>query len=112
MFFERRKKRKLWQIISLFLFIFIIVILYNIYLERSKNMLYYKEINNFKKNLTSAQLENLTLMNRVNYLKHPLNIEKERKDKMGEKLPNEKVIVVSKELLDNTVIPIFGKEYK
>lgn len=112
MFIARRKQKRLWQILSFSLFIFIIAILYNIYLERSKNIMYYQEMNNFNRNLRSAQLENLTLINKINYLKHPLNIEKERKDKMGERLPGEKVIIVSQELLDNTVIPIFDKKYK
>ena len=106
----KRRKKIVWQILSLMLLFFIFFISYNIYKERNKNLLYYKEINNFAKNLNNAKLENLNLMGKINYLKHPLNREKEVKDKMGGILPGEKVIIISQDLLEHTLIPIFIRD--
>ena len=96
-----------WKITSLFLFILVIFVGRNYFLEYKKNLPYKKELKFIEQNLIRTKQETLGIQKQVLSLKHPLNLEKEKKDKLGETLEGEKVILVSEELLKNTILPIF-----
>lgn len=98
-----------WKVTSLILFILVIIVAREYYKEYKKNLPYKKELEFIEKNLEKTKKESLELQKQVLSLKHPLNLEKEKKDKFGEALEGEKVILVSEELLKNLTLPIFKK---
>ncbi len=97
----------IWKITSLILFILVVFVAYEYFREYKKNLVYKQELKFIEQNLKKTQKESLDLQKQVFSLKHPLNLEKEKKDKFGESLEGEKVILVSEELLKMTTLPIF-----
>lgn len=98
-----------WKFTSLILFILTILVIANFYKEYQKNLPYKKELIYFKENVDQAKIENSRLLNEILSLKHPLNLEKEKKDKFGEALEGEKVILVADELLESLSLPFLNK---
>ncbi len=97
----------IWKITSLILFILVVFVAYEYLREYKKNLIYKQELKFIQKNLEKTKKESQELQKQVLSLKHPLNLEKEKKDKFGEALEGEKVILVSDELLQMTALPIF-----
>ena len=97
----------IWKFTSLILLILVIIVLRAYIIEYKKNLPYKKELEFIKQNLLRTKEETSKLQKQIISLQHPLNIEKEKKDKFGEALEGEKVILVSEELLKNMTLPIF-----
>ncbi len=98
-----------WTMTSLLFFILTIFTAYQYFKEYQKNLPYKKELYFIEKSLERARKENLEYQKQVLSLKDPMSLEKEKKDKFGEAGEDEKVILVSEEILRNLTLPIFKK---
>jgi len=81
--------------ITLLLFLIFSFLLYEYINEREKNRPYRESTEIIKREI----LDKSNLKTKFNY--HPLEIEKERKENFAESLKNEKIILVSDEILNN-----------
>jgi len=98
-------KNKIWKITSFILTILFIFVLRNYYLEYTKNRPQKEELASLKKFLERTQKESFNLQKGVSSLSHPLEEEKIKKDKFGESLEGEKVILISDDLLNSIELP-------
>ncbi len=99
------------KILSLLLLLIIVILAKSYYFEYQKNKPYKQEIESLEKTLIKTKKENILLKKQIAAsFFHPLEREKEIKDKMGEALPGEKVIFVSKEVLNSISFSIFSKK--
>lgn len=103
-------KFSIWKFLSFISFILILIIIRSYILEYQKNLPYKKDLEFIEKNLMKTKEEAVNLQKQILLLEHPLTLEKEKKDKFGEALEGEKIILVSEELLENTSLPIFQKQ--
>ena len=103
----RISKFNFWKLTSLILFILTILVAYEYFKEYKKNLPYKKELSFIERSLEKVKTENIELQKQFLLSKHPLNLEKEKKDKFGEALEGEKVILVSEELLNQILLPVF-----
>jgi hypothetical protein len=96
---------KIWKFLTILFFILNIFIGYKYFLELKKNYPYKKELKIFS-SLSSKNMEEINQLKKQLVLENYfLNEEKERKDKLGEILEGEKVILVSDELLKSINLP-------
>ncbi len=98
-----------WKFLSFLLIILIILVSKSLYAEYKKNLIYKKEFKNIQRILNEKKELNLNLEKFYNNLKNPLNLEKERKDKLGEKLEKEKVIIISDDILKAINLPFLSE---
>lgn len=101
-----KNKRK---VIGLVLFILTILVVRSYLIEYEKNKIYKEEIKASQKTLEKAKKENIALQKEVYSLAHPLEREKERKDKFGEANEGEKVIFLSEDVLKSIEFPFLVK---
>ncbi len=105
----KTSRNKIWKIVSLILIFAILFTLYEYYKEYQKNLASRKELEEAKIFFERTKKENIEIKKKLLADKDLLNQEKERKDKFGESLEGEKVILISKEVLDAITLP-FLKE--
>jgi len=82
-------------LITIFLFLVFSFLLYEYISEREKNKPYRESAEIIKKEIIDKS--NL----KINISNHPLEIEKEKKENFAESLKDEKIILVSEEILNN-----------
>lgn len=102
-------KNNILKITSIILIILIIFVLKNYYLEYKKNKPYKEELKSFKQFLERTKEENINIQKEVYSLVHPLEKEKEMKDKFGEANKDEKVIFISNDVLNSIEFPFIEK---
>ncbi|GBD34777.1 hypothetical protein HRbin35_00527 [bacterium HR35] len=88
-------------ILTIFLSFVFFVFLITYLNERKKNEPYKKNIEILKNQIIKSKEESWKLSLKSEAFKHPLEIEKERKENFGESLKNEKVLFISEEILKN-----------
>jgi len=74
---------------------------YNLIKERERNEPYRRELENLKTIIQKSETEKQRLENELKALYHPLSLEKERKEKFGENLKDEKMMLIAEEVLKN-----------
>jgi hypothetical protein len=99
----------IWKFTSIFLFILIVFIGARYFQEYKRNLPYKKELKNFQMLVERTEEENLIFQRQILAQKDPLNLEKEKKDKFGEALEDEKVILISDDLLKSITFPFLLK---
>jgi len=96
---------KVWKLLTFVFFVLTLVSVYKYFIELRKNYQLKKESKIFL-DLSSKNLQEINELKKQLILKdYFLNVEKERKDKFGEILEGEKVILVSDELLKSINLP-------
>ncbi|MER3570464.1 MAG: hypothetical protein C4348_02605 [Patescibacteria group bacterium] len=89
---------KILKISSILLFCFFILLLFLLIKEKKENEPYKREAEIIKELVLKSQKEIDKIEIEKLYLSHPLSLEKERKDKLGESFEDEKIIFVSDEI--------------
>jgi hypothetical protein len=105
----RISKFNFWKITSLFLFIIVIFVGMKYFQEYKRNLPYKKELKNFQMLVKRTKEESIIFQRQILAQKDPLNLEKEKKDKFGEALEGEKVILISDDLLKSITFPFLVK---
>jgi uncharacterized protein YaiL (DUF2058 family) len=77
--------------------------------EYKKNIPYKKELENLKILIDRNQKENIEFQKQIVLQQDALSQEKERKDKFGESLEGEKVVIISDDLLKSILLPFLSK---
>ena len=77
--------------------------------EYKKNIPYKKELEYLKSSLIKTKQENEIFQKQIFSQQDPLNFEKERKDKFGEVLEGETLIIISEDLLKSITFPFLLK---
>jgi hypothetical protein len=91
------------------LFVLVIFVGMKYFKEYKKNLPYKKELKNFQMLVERTQEESMIFQRQILAQKDPLNLEKEKKDKFGEALEGEKVILISDDLLRLITFPFLSK---
>lgn len=102
-------KFNFWKLTTFILLFLAIFIAFKYFKEFKKNLPYKRELENFRSLLTRFSQENLEFRKQILFQQDLLTQEKEKKDKLGEALEDEKVIVVSEDLLRSIVLPFLSK---
>jgi len=102
-------KFNFWKITSLILFILVILAGREYFQEYKKNLPYKKELKNFQMLVKRTEEESLIFRKQILAQKDPLHLEKEKKDKFGEALEDERVILISEDLLKAINLPFLSK---
>jgi hypothetical protein len=102
-------KFNIWKLTSLILFFLIIFIGIKYFQEYKRNLPYKKELKNFQRLVERTEEESIIFQKQILAQKDPLNLEKEKKDKFGESLEDEKVILISDDLLKSITFPFLLK---
>ena len=105
----RTSKFNIWKLTSFILFLLIIFVGYQYFKEYKKNLPYKKELRDLQILVERSKEESLIFQKQILAQKDPLNLEKEKKDKLGEALEGEKVILISEELLKSITLPFLAK---
>jgi len=105
----RISKFNFWKITSLFLFVIVIFVGMKYFQEYKRNLPYKKELKNFQMLVKRTKEESMIFQRQILAQKDPLNLEKEKKDKFGEALEGEKVILISDDLLKSITFPFLVK---
>jgi hypothetical protein len=105
----RISKFNIWKITSLILFILVIFVATKYFQEYKRNLPYKKELKNFQMLVKRTEEEGVIFQKQLLAQKDPLNLEKEKKDKLGEALEGEKVILISEDLLKSITFPFLSK---
>jgi len=105
----RTSKFNFWKLTTLILLLLVIFVSWKYFQEYKKNLPYKKELKNLQVLAERSQRENLEFQRQILAQQDPLNQEKEKKDKFGETLEDEKVIIVSDELLKSIILPFLSK---
>jgi glucan phosphoethanolaminetransferase (alkaline phosphatase superfamily) len=105
----RISKFNFWKLTSLILFILVLFVGMKYFQEYKKNLPYKKELKNFQMLVERTEEESTIFQRQILAQKDPLNLEKEKKDKLGEALEGEKVILVSDDLLKSITFPFLAK---
>jgi glucan phosphoethanolaminetransferase (alkaline phosphatase superfamily) len=98
-----------WKITSLILFVLVIFVGMKYFQEYKRNLPYKKELKNFQRFVERTKEESMIFQRQILAQKDPLNLEKEKKDKFGEALEGEKVILISDDLLKSITFPFLVK---
>jgi hypothetical protein len=98
-----------WKITSLILFVLVIFVGMKYFQEYKRNLPYKKELKNFQILVERTEEESMIFQRQILAQKDPLNLEKEKKDKFGEALEGEKVILISDDLLKSITFPFLAK---
>ena len=99
----------IWKITSIILFALVIFVGIKYFQEYKKNLPYKKELKNFQKFVERTEEESMIFQRQILAQKDSLNLEKEKKDKFGEALEGEKVILISDDLLKSITFPFLAK---
>ncbi|GIW67227.1 MAG: hypothetical protein KatS3mg096_095 [Candidatus Parcubacteria bacterium] len=99
----------IWKLTSFILFILIIFVGYQYFKEYKKNLPYKKELRDLEILVKRNKEESLIFQKQIIAQKDPLSLEKEKKDKLGEALEGEKLILISEELLRSITLPFLVK---
>jgi hypothetical protein len=99
----------IWKFTSIILFVLVVFVGTKYFQEYKKNLPYKKELKNFQILLERTKEENLIFQKQILAQEDPLNIEKEKKDKFGEALEGEQVILISEDLLKSISFPFLAK---
>lgn len=105
----RTSRSSFWKLSTLILFFLVIFVGLKYFQEYKKNIPYKKELKNLQILVERSQKENSKFQKQILAQQDPLNQEKERKDKFGEALEDEKVIIISDELLKSIILPFLSK---
>lgn len=92
--------------LTIFLFLIFSIFLFTYLQERKINEPYKKTAEIIKNQILKSEKESLKLSSEGNLLSHPLEIEKEKKEKFGEALNDEKILFISEEILKNIDVKI------
>lgn len=92
------------QILTFFLVILTIFLIFILVKEKKQNEPYKREAEIISNIILRSKNEENTIETERKKLIHPLSIEKERKEKFGENLDGERVIFVSEEVLNNIIL--------
>jgi len=99
----------IWKITSIILFVLVIFVSTKYFQEYKRNLPYKKELKNFQTLVKRTEEESAIFQRQILAQKDPLNLEKEKKDKFGEALEDEKVILISDDLLRSISFPFLLK---
>lgn len=105
----RTSRFNFWKLTTLILFFLVAFTIRQYFQEYKKNLPYKNELKNLQILVKKSQIENLEFQRQILAQKDPLNQEKEKKDKFGESLEDEKVIFISDDLLRSIVLPFLSK---
>jgi hypothetical protein len=101
----RTFKKNIWKLTSLLFLLGIFFVGYSYLKEYQKNSSYRKDIEIIENFVKRTKEENLEIKRNFLSNQDPLSQEKERKDKFGEALKGEKMIFISKQVLDSIILP-------
>lgn len=102
----KMSRLKFWQATTFFLLVLLILVIRSYLYEVKRNKPYKQQLANLEKFLARSREEAYDLQRKIVSQKDIMNQEKELKDKFGEALEGEKIIIVSDELLKNIQLPI------
>jgi len=105
----RISKFNFWKLISLILFLLVIFVATKYFQVYRQNLPYKKELKNLQILLEKTRKESIFFQKKILGQKDSLNLEKEKKDKFGEALEGEKVILISEDLLKSIDFPFLAK---
>lgn len=103
----RTFKKNIWKLINFILLLAIFFVGYSYLKEYKKNSTYRKNVEIIKNFVERTKEENIEIKRNLLLSQDPLNQEKEKKDKLGETLEGEKMIFISKQVLDSIILPFF-----
>jgi hypothetical protein len=102
-------KFSFWQFTTFVLLFLVIFVGLKYFQEYKKNIPYKKELENLKILIDRNQKENIEFQKQIVLQQDALSQEKERKDKFGESLEGEKVVIISDDLLKSILLPFLSK---
>jgi hypothetical protein len=105
----RISKFSFWQFTTFVLLFLVIFVGLKYFQEYKKNIPYKKELENLKILIDRNQKENIEFQKQIVLQQDALSQEKERKDKFGESLEGEKVVIISDDLLKSILLPFLSK---
>ncbi|GIW65127.1 MAG: hypothetical protein KatS3mg093_106 [Candidatus Parcubacteria bacterium] len=99
-------KFNFWQLTTFILLILLIFVIKSYVKELKKNQPYKEQLASLEKFLARSKEEVYDWQRKIVSQQDAMNQEKELKDKFGQALEGEKLIMVSEELLKTIVLPI------
>jgi len=105
----RISKFNFWKLISFVLFLLVVFVAIEYFQTYRQNLPYKKELRNLQILFEKTREENIFFQKKILGQKDPLNLEKEKKDKLGEALEDERIILISEDLLRSINFPFLVK---
>jgi site-specific recombinase len=99
-------KFKFWKLTTFVLLILLIFVIKSYLKEARKNQPYKQQLANLEKFLARSKEEAYARQRKIISQQDTMNQEKELKDKLGQVLEGEKMIIVSDEVLKTVILPI------
>ncbi|MCS7200614.1 MAG: hypothetical protein NZ822_00435 [Patescibacteria group bacterium] len=99
-------KFKFWKFLAIFLSVLLVLMIRAYLNEAKRNEPYKQQLANLEKFLSRSKEEVYDLQKKIISQRDEMNQEKEIKDKLGQALEGEKMIIVSEEVLRSINLPI------